>query len=283
MKNRNWEYGLSTDQGPCKSINEDRCFLRLEDTKENHHCVLAIIADGMGGYGAGDYASQLAVDRVKVWWSERISALAAEGNHYETLDEELSAVIQQINDELYSSRYEKGHSPGTTLSILIVLNEEYFIFHTGDSRIYLVSDRSEEGWMIQITLDQSWVAEEVRQGRLEKSNMNSHPRRNVLTHCLGVDQSVHLYRTHGRIKVHDLFLLCSDGFYALFQDNEILQILCNMTKENSDLQDVSDRLVQLAYEKGTKDNISCMLLRPRADDGFKFVSFMRKIFKRKGR
>ncbi|RED63014.1 PP2C family protein-serine/threonine phosphatase [Cohnella lupini] len=289
MNKRYWEYGISTDKGPYKQINEDSCFLRLESVGPKQDCALAVVADGMGGYGAGDQASQLAVDHVKAWWAERIHEVAALDNPHPLLNDEMLHVTRKINDELCGYSRSRSMTPGTTLSILIIIHSRYYLYHTGDSRIYVIAgqgspEANDESptRMRQLSMDHSWVAEEVRQGRLHSSMMNSHPRRNVLTHCLGIDESLELFQATGQVRLNDLFLLCSDGFYSIFQDEEILRNTKLYIQQYGRLQSVSDRLVQLACELGTTDNVSMVLIRARAEEQTKAKAFIRKLFKHKG-
>jgi len=299
-----WEYGLSTDPGLYKPVNEDRCFLRLGEQRRPGRAVLAVVADGMGGHGAGDKASQLAVDRLKAWWDASMPAIVKLRERVHVLKREMEAVFRQINDELWIPGAALPAGSGTTLSVLIVIDAEYYVFHTGDSRVYLLwNDRkgstgrsvpassclqstghiqSMVPWLynslLQLSTDQTWVAEEVDRGRLEREALQTHPRRNVLTHCLGINESVQMVRTNGTLHADEMFVLCSDGFFSLFSEAEMLYEINTSLERSKSLQVASDILVHAACLRGAPDNVSLMLLRPQ-NSGTLISMFARKLWK----
>lgn len=285
MIRHGWAYGLSTDEGPYKSVNEDRCFLRIERSQEGDQDVLAVIADGMGGYGAGDYASQFAIEQVKLWWESRYAALILAPNPRRAFDEEIAVLFAQINASLCHVKTTEGKLPGTTLSVLIVHRSHYYVYHTGDSRIYQLTSQGKHDkqhliHLQQLTKDHSWVGQEVEAGRLARTEMNGHPMRHVLTHCLGINHDLEIYRDYGDIRYDDMFLLCTDGFYSLFCDDELVELIqCHHSQYDS-LQDISDQLVASACERDAMDNVSVVMMQVREQVvGRSSLSFWRNLIK----
>lgn len=105
------------------------------------------------------------------------------------------------------------------------------------------------------------VEQQVRKGKLTKEEARNHRKRNVLTQCLGIEKGVTPFEEIGQYQSSDLFLLCSDGFYSMFSNDEIAETLEGLEKEYSDMQTISDYLVKLASFSGTRDNITVILVR----------------------
>jgi PPM family protein phosphatase len=298
-----WEYGLSTHVGPVKKVNEDRSFFRYSTQGKGQDYAIALMADGMGGYQAGDKASELAISKIKQWWDKNITHIVNGGLSLPESIESLKAAFFEINEELIKISYQDGVMAGTTLSVILFHQNQYGICHVGDSRIYQISTKkiyptskmSENAYeitqpliegclptqrlieygcnqipvnssnlegMIQLTQDHSWVETEVQKGRLKREEARVHPRRNVLLQCLGIDPSLDVFVQEGYSNEGDIFLLCSDGFYSLFSDSSIENLILSRTSKKVNLQSITDELVELAnQQKDAADNISAMLLQ----------------------
>lgn len=250
----NWEFGITSHTGNIKKVNEDAAFIRIGKEKNNNEIILAMIADGMGGYQAGEQASKIAIERVKEWWDERIDYLLKRKNPTNHITDELVQLLELINLELIGLGKEYGIKTGTTLSLILMLNKEYLILHIGDSRIYQL-----DTMLKQLTEDQSFVGVQVKQGRLTKEEARVHPQRNVLLQCLGVEADIEIIMKRGKYHFNDLFLLCSDGFFSLFSDEEIASMLNRFKREKFDLQTMSENLVERALLAGATDNIPVVL------------------------
>ncbi|WP_019153854.1 PP2C family protein-serine/threonine phosphatase [Robertmurraya massiliosenegalensis] len=136
-----WEYGLSTHVGPIKKVNEDRSFFRFSNQSKVNNYAIALMADGMGGYQAGDRASEFAVSKIKQWWDHRsIQIEYGELTLTESI-ESLKTVFFEINDELIKISHQDGIIAGTTLSVILFHQNQYVICHVGDSRIYQLSQK----------------------------------------------------------------------------------------------------------------------------------------------
>ncbi|MCL7748019.1 PP2C family protein-serine/threonine phosphatase [Halalkalibacter alkaliphilus] len=278
-----WEYGLSTHKGAVKQINEDNALLKIASDSNGCEASLVIVADGMGGYQAGDVASQLVIDQLNDWWERRIRTMLKLRRPFKSIAKEIESLLHETNHKLIGIGNKEGSKLGTTVSVLFLYQNRYLICHIGDSRIYrfdedlprVCSDNNstyplesdtvplgETSELVQLTEDHSWVEQQVKLGLLTKEQAASHPRRNVLLQCLGIENEVEPFIKEGSYKANDLFLLCSDGFYTLFSNEAIVTLLTHSEQKYNDLQQVSDHLVDLSNREGATDNVTVLLIRP---------------------
>ncbi|MBM0066650.1 PP2C family protein-serine/threonine phosphatase [Alkalicoccobacillus gibsonii] len=303
----NWQIGLSTDIGPVKAENEDVFVWRLYEDDHMRQVLMVAVADGMGGSKNGAAASQYAKTSLEEWWDKRIKRFIRHDQPLHSIMSEVGPLLESIDAKLF----ERNTKSGTTLSVLFMYGGQYAVAHVGDSRIYQVTgsqsglqnyfrqnqslDLSQqhtesletESDLIQLTEDHSWVEQQIKRGQLTREQARTHHKRNVLTQCLGIEKGVKLNEQLGVYQASDLFLLCSDGFYSLFTEEEILQTLRGLENEYTDLQAMSDYLVKLANYSGAYDNITVLLVRhihvdsgPRVE-GRSLASWLPPFLKRK--
>ncbi|NGP44446.1 serine/threonine-protein phosphatase [Bacillaceae bacterium SIJ1] len=278
MKIKAWDVGVTSVEGPNKKINEDHGFAKTYHRSGNTPYTLAVVADGMGGYRAGDDASRLVVQVLDTWAQEEAPALLELNKPYEHISRSLDQTLQQLNEILLDWSAE-GLKAGSTASVLFLHQDQFIVRHIGDSRIYRLSndgfgpsdeiDRGDTTVPLskkkpkvqQMTEDHSWVAKQMKEGRLSKEEARLHPKRNVLLACLGIEYGCQTYYRQGDIQDHQIFLLCSDGFYTQFPDSEIEELM-RFSQVYEDLQEASRRLIRQAEERNTNDNATVVLLRP---------------------
>lgn len=267
-----WEIELATDIGKVKPSNEDNFYYAQGVNRNSQTYALCAVADGMGGLDFGDVASSLAVSFLKQWWEERVFELVElpsdEGITQELekdmpdsiilrqVDKELEQVFQQTNDTLIYEGKQKRKRIGTTLSLIFLFDNTFLVKHIGDSRIYAWN-----GNVHQLTEDHSWVAEQVRLGKLKPGAAEAHPSRNILTQCLGVTEGINVYTTYGVLEPYYQFLICSDGFYTMVPQKVWHSMLNSNEVMNQPLKAVTQKLVTLANEAGGKDNITVGIIR----------------------
>ena len=128
------------------------------------------------------------------------------------------------------------------------------IKHIGDSRIYRVKGSAE-----QLTEDHSWVAVQVKNGRMSAEEAKHHDSRHVLTQCLGVNDKIMPYVSYGSLSGSDQILLCSDGFYTMVEEEQWLKYFSLPKTKSQDLQATANTLVDLANHSGGYDNITVVL------------------------
>jgi len=231
-------FGLS-DVGRRRESNEDAF---LVDARSD----LYIIADGMGGYAAGEVASRIAVDSLK----EVLS-----GPHDGKAAVRLQDAVQEANARICDSQAQADQRQmGTTLVAMVVENERAIIGHVGDSRAYLLR----EGALRRLTSDHSWVNEQVKLGLLSDDEAQRHPMRNIVTRALGSRPDVVVDLVTAGVLPGDVFALCSDGLNTMLSDDEIREIL---ESHRDDPEAASTALVHAANLRGGEDNVTVVVIR----------------------
>ena len=235
-----------TDAGAIREMNQD--FYFSSDTAVGNLPNLFIVADGMGGHKAGDYASRYTIERVVASVSRNAG------------DEPVSIIKEAINkaNELLvaeSRGDEAKRGMGTTLVIGTIIGNKLFVANIGDSRLYIVGGTEQ---IRQITRDHSLVQEMVRMGEITAEEARNHPDKNVITRALGAtkDVAVDFFDVH--LESGDRLLLCSDGLTNMVLDEDIEDIIVSEEL----LETAGKRLVEAANENGGKDNIGIVLVEP---------------------
>ncbi|MHB9035228.1 MAG: Stp1/IreP family PP2C-type Ser/Thr phosphatase [Armatimonadota bacterium] len=238
--------GAKTDLGRVRENNEDKFEFFQPDDPD----VLALkgsfyaVADGMGGHSAGQIASELALKTaIKAYYADSSPMV----------EESLKAALQQANAMIFDTARAvvERAGMGTTMTALVIRGEEAFIAQVGDSRCY----RLRGGKISQITEDHSWVAEQVKRGGLTAEEAAMSPFRNVITRSLGNAPNVDVDVYSEELKIGDKFLLCSDGLSGEVKPDEMADAM----KKSSPSQAAQD-LVELALERGGRDNITVLIL-----------------------
>ena len=233
-----------TDRGRKRPSNEDAFGFSIESG-------VFLVCDGMGGAAGGEIASSLAVDEML----RLLDPLPADEKRPATMPDMAEEAIAAANEAIYSrsQRNYKLSGMGTTLVGLIVEERCVWVFNVGDSRCYRLRNQNLE----QITLDHSLVEEQVRLGRMSRSEAQRSPIRNVITRALGTQSRVTPDIFELEVETGDLFLLCSDGLTRELPDSSIQLLLC----AELPLDQLCMRLVEAAKKAGGHDNITCILVR----------------------
>lgn len=222
---------------------------------------LLAVADGMGGYQAGEVASAYLVEQLdqlftSLAYKQEVHYSPEHADYYAAV---LKEVLERINEGLYTlaSSQQELRGMGTTATVALVTGQRLFIGHVGDSRAYLLRD----GELRLLTEDHSWVAEQVRAGKMSPAEAAAHPRKNVLTRSLGNSLVVRVDRTLHDLRPGDQLILCSDGLTNYVSDGELQQAVMSL----ADPQAACDWLVNLANRRGGGDNITVLIARFSAD------------------
>ena len=222
--------------GLVRQRNEDRFYAQGP---------LLIVADGMGGYTGGEYASTMVVDTIVEVVNEAT----------EMSTDVLQNAILQANRMVYekSQSYKELEGMGTTAVVAYVQEDTLYWAHVGDSRLYLYG---QEG-LHRMTKDHSMVQQLVEAGTITEAEVIHHPKRNMLTRAIGVYETVEV--DTGVVEVHqnDRILLCSDGLSGYIEESKIEQVLSEENNESRALED----LVHLVYDAGARDNVTIVLGR----------------------
>ena len=206
-----------------------------------------IVADGMGGHRAGNVASLLAVEAI----SEYIGNISGPTRIQQLLQQSISAANKKIFDTGADEECYMGM--GTTVVMTYVTPEKFYYAHVGDSRLYYFNGTK----LLKLTKDHSFVEELVDSGMISPAEAFRHPQRNILTRAVGTSRYVKSDTAARSWNPGDILMLCSDGLYGSIPRSGMEKILI----ENSDLNEACEMLVQLAYENGSKDNITVMLIK----------------------
>jgi serine/threonine protein phosphatase PrpC len=208
---------------------------------------LFLVADGMGGHAGGDVASAIATKRI----------MEADRDFQSPQDAEfaLQAALIAANSQIAETVFEHAEltGMGTTVSALIVLEDEVAIAHIGDSRIYLLR----EGELSQITVDHTFVQRLVDSGRITEAEAMVHPRRSVLMRVLGdVESAPEIDTSILATLPGDRWLICSDGLSGVVSNSGIATALLSPL----DAQGVADRLVKESLDGGAPDNVTIVVV-----------------------
>lgn len=232
-----------TDAGIKRKINQDAIF--YSDTAVGELPNLYLVADGMGGELAGDYASAKCVETI-------INCIkkSKETEPVRILEE----AIQTANNLIYAeSKSDPGKAGmGTTLVMATIIDGHLFVANVGDSRLYVANSSK----VLQVTKDHSVVAELVRTGELDEDDARTDKRKNMITRAVGAESAIAADYFDVALKGREHILLCSDGLTNMVSDKEILSIL----KSADSIEDRATRLVELANSYGGKDNISVIIV-----------------------
>lgn len=233
-----------TDTGVTREMNQDYYF--ATDTNLGNLPNLFIVADGMGGHKAGDYASRHTIERVVASISRNSS------------DEPVTIIqeaISKANELLVaeSNEDETKSGMGTTLVIATLVGDKLIVANVGDSRLYVISDM-----VRQITRDHSLVDEMVRLGELNPSEARSHPDKNIITRAIGAQKNVKADFFEVELAKDDYILMCTDGLTNMVRDEEILDIV----RSDKEPEAIAQKLVRLANDNGGRDNITVTIIKP---------------------
>lgn len=208
---------------------------------------LFLVADGMGGHAGGDVASAIATKRIMEADTAYVSAQDAEFA--------LQAALIAANSQLAETVFEHAEltGMGTTVSALMVIDDQVAIAHIGDSRIYLLRD----GELSQITTDHTFVQRLVDSGRITEAEAMVHPRRSVLMRVLGdVESSPEIDTSILATRAGDRWLICSDGLSGVVSNTGI----ANALRNRIDAQAVANRLVKESLDGGAPDNVTIVVI-----------------------
>jgi protein phosphatase len=243
----NVEFFCATDTGRARSNNEDA--VALEEA-----AALAVLADGMGGYNAGEVASGMATSFIKSElgrWLHEAAGHATDADVRRALDICVDNANRAIFNAANSNPQYAGM--GTTLVVAVFRDSRLLMGHVGDSRGY----RLRAGKLTQITRDHSLLQEQIDAGLITAEQAAFSSNKNLVTRAVGVEDTVLLEMHLHEVQPGDLYLMCSDGLSDMLDHDSIAQLLL----EHHALPEAASTLIEAANEAGGKDNISVVLAR----------------------
>jgi protein phosphatase len=262
----------ATHTGMVRSHNEDSIAI-------DPAIGLAVLADGMGGYNAGEVASGIATALIS---SEMREALASQAVHVEDKSGTPAAgrllrdIVAKTNTSIFQSANSQPQyaGMGTTLVVTLFCNNQLTVAHIGDSRLY----RHRGGKLDQVTRDHSLLQEQIDSGLLTKEAARRSQNKNLVTRALGIEPEVEAEIHTYPAQAGDIYLLCSDGLNDMVEDEDIDMTLGAL---GANLPLAAEQLIQMANDNGGRDNVSVVLIKVKKDfpveDGWmaKFLSWFK--------
>lgn len=231
-----------TDIGLKRKINQDYVF--SSEMQVGKLPNLFIVADGMGGHKAGDYASREAT---------RIIVESIQNSEESNPVKLIRTAIESANTSLLEKARESEDyaGMGTTIVVATIMEEGMYVANVGDSRLYIINDE-----IHQITKDHSLVEEMVRLGGIDEETAKYHPKKNVITRAVGGGEEIEIDFFEIKLMYGDVILICSDGLTNMLEDEEIKLII----KKQRDVIEKAEELVKAANQNGGRDNITVTII-----------------------
>lgn len=237
-----------TDIGMRRKMNQD--YFYTSEMPVGNLPNLFIVADGMGGHNAGEYASRHAVETIV-----SVAEASSSTQPASILEEAIKTANEALRRKAAEDISMKGM--GTTVVAATIFGHKMYVANVGDSRLYLVNRD-----MKQITRDHSFVEEMVRRGELDKETAREHPDKNIITRAVGATDEIEIDFFETEITSGDEILLCSDGLTNMVEDRDIRTII----KGQRDAAEKAEKLILAANQNGGKDNITVVVIDPFSDE-----------------
>jgi protein phosphatase len=237
-----------TDPGMVRDINEDYVF--VADEPVGFLPNLFMVADGMGGHQAGDFASKYSVDAIK---REILNTKEQD------IEKALLSAIKVANKEIMkkSAGEDRLKGMGTTIIVTTIVSQMMYFANVGDSRLYLINQG-----ITQLTKDHSLVEEMVRLGGIKPEEAKHHPDKNIITRAIGAKEDIEIDFYEHRLNQGDIILMCTDGLNNMVEDEEIFYLV----QSGRDIVESGELLLNVAKTNGGVDNIGIVLINPYDDE-----------------
>lgn len=266
------KFATHTSIGVKKQSNEDSYCVMAAETLFGE-AALAIVCDGVGGLSAGDVASATVAKMFACWFEDDFADylslnIGGDGKaELSGLEQEWKRLLDKANNGIH--RYGSKHEVqlGTTASALLLFQGQYFIGHVGDCRIY----RMRDGALQVLTQDQTFAARELLRGNIDESQLQDHPKRNVLLQAVGTQEQISPDFCQGEAREDDLFMLCCDGLYRVLPQGFLETKLAALPHAREDkMRRACAELVQASMDRGETDNITicCLTFASMLSDEF---------------
>lgn len=233
-----WTSYARTDVGKVRKINEDAVL-------DHGGAGIWAVADGMGGHAAGDVASSSIV--------QKLAQISASGDANELVNAVENHLLE-INTSLVqqAAQREDQQTMGSTVVVFVAFHAKCFLLWAGDSRAYRVRDNQ----LARITIDHSKVQKMVDEGFLTEQEAEQHPDAHVITRAIGASGNLFLDLDMYDVESGDRYMICSDGLYKEVMDEELPPLISQGSP-----QEACDALIDLALERGSKDNVTVVVIQ----------------------
>ncbi len=266
-------WAMRSDPGHVRPHNEDYCGVFAPTIPDDawDRGPLFIVADGLGGHAAGEVASKTAVESALSAWRTGPPGAPLQA---------LRSVARAANAAVFDAALETGRrGMATTFTAITLSGREAIIGHVGDSRCYLVRGESAS----QLTNDHSRVGEMLRAGLITAEQAANHPARSMISRTVGSDPTVQVDLIRQPTRAGDTFILCSDGLWDVLARHDLASVVADLgTPSAPTAADAANRLVDLALERKTPDNVTVLVVRITSDRPIP-SAVPRRSFLRRGR
>lgn len=252
----NFIISANTDVGIVKSTNQDSLTSMVINTSQGR-MAFAVLCDGMGGLEKGEVASASVINAFRSWAMNDLPLLCSKPLEADTIRSQWESIIWNQNRTIKTYGARQGVRLGTTVVVMLLTQDRYYIMNVGDSRAYELTTG-----IRQITEDQTFVAREVALGRMTPEQALVDNRRNVLLQCVGASDVVYPDMFTGDVQVNAVYMLCSDGFRHEITDEEVFSMLQpGVLFDENTMQQNTISLIELNKQRQERDNISVALVR----------------------
>ena len=232
-----------TDTGRVRYMNQDYIYSSPEKVGTLPN--LFLVADGMGGHQAGDYASRYAVEKLVIYLNR-----LCDGSPVRQLKQGIAEVNAGLYEESLKNTELRGM--GCTLVAAVIEDETLYVANVGDSRLYLIH----HGNIRQVTRDHSYVEEMIALGQMSRGSRDYYAHKNIITRAMGIGRDVEPDFFELEVEEGDYILLCSDGLTNMVDDASI----CSIVTGDGSLKDKATALIREANIQGGMDNIAVVLV-----------------------
>ena len=247
--------GAYTDIGISRATNQDSLCIMQAESNYGDVC-MAIVCDGMGGLEKGEMASASVIKSFERWFEDDLPEILK----YQYSEEEILDLwkkrILYLDDRMKKYGMKNKMLLGTTFSGILILKNKYLWMHVGDSRIYQINRNA-----IQLTSDHTVAAREVCNGTMTEEEVKTSKLKSKLTQCVGASQFLEPETRVGILEEENCFLLCSDGFYHKFSQENMKELSNSKYENDKRLEQFCQNAVKNVMKMGEKDNISVIVLK----------------------
>lgn len=236
-------YSFDTNIGKKRQDNEDFSYAIINKFGD----IILLMLDGIGGQKSGGYASKKVLNLIISCFKERQKKFTT----YFGMEKWLKNTIKNVNKEIFSlAQLPENKGMGTTLVAVVISSNKICYTSIGDSRLYTLSD----GMLYQLTEDDSYCYKLYKEGKIAKEEINSHPKRNIITKAIGSNFNIKL-NVKSLKKDFSYLLLCTDGLYSKVNEDQIKEILYKKV----DIKIKVKELIDMANNNGGEDNIGVLI------------------------
>ncbi len=237
-----------TDIGRTRMVNQDYVFSCLEPIGNLPN--LFIVADGMGGHQAGDFASSYSVKK----FLESVS-LSLQKHPHKIFEDAIRYANRELIEKSRANPELRGM--GTTMVVLTIADDKAYAANVGDSRLYLMQEE-----LTQITIDHSLVQEMIRLGELTKESARNHPDKNIITRAVGAGKNINADFFEFAFTRDSILLMCSDGLSNMVDDGQLAILL----KSAKTPEKIGKKLIEAANKNGGRDNIAVIVINSNSGE-----------------